>query len=109
MSLAGTLVDEHIAIDDPADPGVEYPTDHHDYVSLANGSHALLTYPLLTGQDLTVLGAGYRVDDVIADGVVQEIDADGNLVWSWRISDYVGYDEIDVPAAVRTTAGVRRR
>jgi hypothetical protein len=93
MSLAGTLVDEHLAIDDPLDPDVEYPTDHHDYVALANGSYALLTYPLLDGQDLSALGPGFSEEDVIADGVVQEIDAGGNLVWSWRTSDYVGYDE----------------
>ena len=96
-SLSGTLVDEHITVDDPADPGVEYPTDHHDYVALPGGGWAMLSYPLLTGQDLTVLGTGYLADDTIADGVVQEIDADGNLVWSWRTSDYFGYDEATYP------------
>ena len=102
LSLSGTLIDEHTTIDDPADPGVEYPTDHHDYVPLAEGGRAVLTYPLLA-QDLTEFGAGYLVDDEIADGVIQEIDGDGNLVWSWRTSDHIGYDEVTFPVRWEST------
>ncbi len=97
MSLSGTLVDEHLTVDDPTTPGVAYPTDHHDYVSLTNGRRAMLTYPLLADQDLSVLGDGFLADDTIADGVVQEIDANGNLIWSWRTSDHIGYDEVTYP------------
>jgi len=105
LSLTGTLIDEHTTIDDPADPGVEYPTDHHDYVPLTNGARAMLTYPLLADQDLRVLGTGYLEHDEIADGVIQEIDVDGNLVWSWRTSDHIGYDEVTYPVRWEPSPG----
>ena len=56
----------------------------------------MLSYPLLAGQDLTVLGAGYLANDEIADGVIQEIAADDTLIWRWRTSDHFGYD-VDYP------------
>ncbi len=92
-TLSGTLVAEHLT-DDPTN----FPTDHHDYVELAGGGRAMLSYPLVTGQNLnTPLGAGYFANDTIVDGVIQEIDAAGNLLWSWRTSDYFGYDEVRFP------------
>ncbi|MEO6570482.1 MAG: aryl-sulfate sulfotransferase [Ilumatobacteraceae bacterium] len=100
MSLAGTVVDVHRTVADPGDPidpGVAHPTDHHDYVPLANGGHALLSYPLRRNQYLRGLGAGYFANDTIADGVIQEFDAAGDLVWSWRTSQYFGYGEAPYP------------
>ena len=91
-SLFGTVVDELTTVPDPAEPDVVFPTDHHDLVALPGGARAMLTYPILEDQDLTVLGAGYLASDDIADGVIQEIDANDNLVWSWRTSDHFGYD-----------------
>lgn len=91
-SLFGTIVDEIRTVPDPLDPGVSFPTDHHDFVPLTGGARAMLSYPLLPDQDLTVLGPGYLADDVIADGVIQEIAADDTLLWRWRTSDHFGYD-----------------
>lgn len=91
-SLFGTVVDEVLTVPDPLEPGVVFPTDHHDFVSLPGGGRAMLSYPLLADQDLTVLGPGYRTDDEIADGVIQEIAADDTLLWRWRTSDHFGYD-----------------
>ncbi|MEJ7801464.1 MAG: hypothetical protein WKF60_13150, partial [Ilumatobacter sp.] len=67
MSLAGTLIAEHKTVTDPLEPGVVFPTDHHDLVSLPDGGRAMLSYPLLPGQDLRVLGSGYLENDTIAD------------------------------------------
>jgi len=91
-SLFGTVFDELKTVPDPAEADVVFPTDHHDIVWLPGGGRSLFSYPLLTGQDLTVLGSGYLADDVIADGVIQEIAADDTLTWSWRTSDHFGYD-----------------
>ncbi len=96
-SLFGTVVDELLTVDDPDEPGVSFPTDHHDFVALATGGRAMLSYPLLDGQDLTVLGPGYLANDVIADGVIQEIAADDELLWRWWTSDHFGYDEVPYP------------
>jgi hypothetical protein len=106
-SLSGTLIEEHRTVDDPADPGVSYPTDHHDYVTLAGDRRAMLTYPLLEGQDLTALGPGYGADEWIVDGVIQEIDDnDDILLWSWRASDHFGYDEVTYPVRFGLYSGL---
>lgn len=96
-SLFGTVADELTTVPDPAEPDVVFPTDHHDLVALPGGGRAMLSYPLLADQDLTVLGPGYLADDVIADGVIQEIAEDDTLLWSWRTSDHFGYDEVPYP------------
>jgi hypothetical protein len=96
-SLFGTVVDELLTVVEPDGDGVLYPTDHHDFVALPNGGRAMLSYPLLDDQDLRVLGPGYGEHDVIADGVIQEISADDELLWSWRTSDHFGYDEVPYP------------
>lgn len=92
MSLFGTVIDELTAVPDPAEPGVVFPADHHELLPLDGGGRALLAYPLLPNQDLSILGGMYLADDVIADGVIQEIAADDTLAWSWRTSDEFGYD-----------------
>jgi hypothetical protein len=95
ISLYGTLVDEYISFDEG---GVEHPTDHHDFVELPNGRYALISYPIVSGVDLTALpGTGWSADDTIADNVIQEFDADGTLAWSWTLSDHFGYDEVPYP------------
>ncbi|MEQ9164584.1 MAG: aryl-sulfate sulfotransferase, partial [Ilumatobacter fluminis] len=83
---------------------VEHPTDHHDFVELPNGRYALISYPIVSGVDLTALpGNGWTANDTIADNVIQEFDANGNVVWSWTLSDHFGYDEVPYP--VRWDAG----
>ncbi len=95
MSLFGTLVDEYITVDEGA---VEHPTDHHDIAPLPNGGYALISYPVIDGVDLTPLpGTGWSANDSIAENVIQEFDADGNLVDSWALDDYFGYDEVPYP------------
>lgn len=96
-SLAGSVFDELSTVPDPAEPGVVFPADHHEMLSLPSGRRALLSYPLLDKQDLSPLGAGYSEQDMIADGVIQEINADDTLRWSWRTSDYFGYGEVTYP------------
>lgn len=89
-SLSGVLVDELTTVD-PTD----FPTDHHDYVELPSGGRSLLSYPLLRNQNLsTIPGGAYGPGRTIADGVVQEIGADGGLDWSWRVSDHFEYAEV---------------
>lgn len=95
FTLTGQVVDRIVTVDEG---GVEHPTDHHDIASLPGGGSAVLTYPLLGGQDLSevdlVDGSDGLVDDVIADNVIQELDAAGNLMpFTWRASDHFSYDE----------------
>ena len=94
FTLTGQVVDTVVTFDES---GVEHPTDHHDIVELPGKRSAVITYPLLDGQDLTVLGDGYLADDVIADNVIQELDDAGNVLWSWRASEHFSYEEVTYP------------
>lgn len=70
---------------------VATPTDLHELMTMPDGDHLLLSYPLETGVDLSGL-AGTPTpgpNSTIADCVVQQVDPQGNLVWEWRASDHV--------------------
>jgi hypothetical protein len=82
------LVDDIASSTDTAVMAVGSPTDVHEFRLLPNGDHLLLTYPYVTGIDLTGLES-FGPGQTIADCVVQEIDPSGDLVWSWRASDHV--------------------
>ena len=68
--------------------GVQYlttvgmPTDLHELLFLPNGDHIMLSYPLVSGVDLSAFGLG--TNQTIADCAIQELDPNGNLVWQWR-------------------------
>ena len=71
--------------------GVGVPTDFHELYAPANGHHLLLSYQLKHGVDLTGLQATPPPgpNSTIADCVVQDIDAQGGLVWQWAASDHI--------------------
>lgn len=92
FTLTGDVVDEIITVDEG---GVEHPTDHHDIVELPNGGWGILTYPLVENQDLTAIGFG--ADETIAENVIQELDAAGNLIWSWTAGEHFEYEEATFP------------
>ncbi len=69
------------------------PTDLHEYLVEPNGNRMIIGVPIKTGVDLTPLG--YGTNQSIADCVVQEIDPQGNLLWSWKASDHVGINETE--------------
>lgn len=65
------------------------PVDHHDMVEVPGNGRAMLSYPLLPGQDLSAIGFG--ASETIADSVIEEIDASGVRTWFWRMSDHLPY------------------
>lgn len=88
FTLTGDVVETIVTFDEG---GVEHPTDHHDIVGLPGGGSAVITYPLLEHQNLTAIGFG--ADETIADNVIQELDAAGEVMWSWRASEHFSYEE----------------
>jgi hypothetical protein len=62
------------------------PVDVHELLPLPDGHHAVFTYSPRT-MDLTGL-AGFGPDSTLADCEIQELDAAGTKVWSWRASDH---------------------
>ena len=67
---------------------VGLPTDVHELQQLPSGNYLLLSYPPLTGIDLTGLQS-YGSDSAILDCVIQEVDPSGALKWQWRASDHI--------------------
>jgi len=66
---------------------VGIPLDDHELHLLPNGDFMLLSYPTLSGVDLTGLNR-YGSDSTIFDCAVQEVDPQGNLLWDWRASNH---------------------
>lgn len=92
------------AIGPPGDPGairaVDGPTDFHDLQQLPNGNFLLISYRRRDGVDLSSLceegnpGNCGSSEDHVRDGVIQEVEADGDLVREWSSFDHLGIGEI---------------
>lgn len=65
------------------------PTDHHDMVQLPNGHTLLLTYELEQHVLLGSSPACANATDDVWWSTIQEIDADGLVVWTWRSRDHL--------------------
>jgi hypothetical protein len=63
-------------------------TDDHDLRLLPNGDYLLLTYPFVSGVDLTGLQS-FGAGETMADCEIQEVGPTGSLVWSWRATDHI--------------------
>ena len=65
--------------------------DFHDVQVTEAGTHLMLSYVNRDHVDLTQFGGGS--DDSVLDAVIQEIAADGSLLWSWNSKDHVELSE----------------
>lgn len=61
------------------------PTDPHELLPISNGDYLLIGTPVRR-MPVTFAGTSYSA---IVDCVVQEVNPQGSLVWSWRASDHV--------------------
>ena len=66
-------------------------TDHHDLQEVGNGNLLMVTYRPRDGVDLSPYGG--PASATVMDSEIQEIDPDGDLVWSWSTGDHVALDE----------------
>lgn len=66
-------------------------TDIHELQELPSGNFLLMSYPVRKHVDLTAFGGG--PDESVIDGLIEEIDPDGNVVWSWNSKDHIGLEE----------------
>lgn len=67
------------------------PVDHHELVEVGNGDVLVLTYRPRDHVDLSPFGG--PSDATVVDGEIQQIAADGSLVWSWNSKDHVALAE----------------
>jgi len=73
--------------------GNGYIAEAHDFQLQPNG-HVLLFGYYLTRMDLTEIVNGGYPNALVSGGVVQELDADRNVVFQWRTWDHYSPEEI---------------
>lgn len=71
------------------------PTDFHELKSVSDEDLLMLSAPLISNVDLTVLGLSSSA--TIIDCVIQEVNRMGQLVWQWRASDHIAMGESTHP------------
>ena len=81
-------------------------TDHHDYVELPPASfgpnaRAQVSYPIRTDGTLP-FGAP---SDTYSDGVIQEIDGAGTLLWEWEMHQHFDPESSTFPQNFESTPG----
>jgi outer membrane protein assembly factor BamB len=84
--LDGTLVNRWRTVG--PNPGY---ADLHDFLELPNGHVMLISYPTRDHVDLTSIGG--PADATVQDGEIQELDANGSLVWSWNTHGHIDTSE----------------
>jgi hypothetical protein len=66
-------------------------TDLHDMQQLPNGDYLVMAYKSRSGLDLSAYG--HESDAIVFDPVIQQVDPQGDLVWSWESQSHIGLDE----------------
>ena len=79
-------------------------TDHHDYIELpgANG-RALISYPIRT--DESSPPSWGPPSSTYSDGVIQEINGAGNLLWEWEMHEHFDPASSTFPQNFESTPG----
>lgn len=86
----------------PADTiaAVGCATDIHEMQILPNGHYLILGYESVT-QDLSAYnyfnhnGSPGNTNATVVCNIIQELDANKNLVFDWHLKDYLPFDEVD--------------
>ncbi len=86
------ILDSTYAVVDSFMAGNGYTADSHDFQLLPNG-HALLISYDLQPVDMSKIISGGNPAAYVAGSVIQELDADKNVVFQWRTWDYIQIDE----------------
>jgi hypothetical protein len=86
------VMDKDFAEIDSFQMGNGYIAGPYDFQWLANG-HALLFGYYMTQADLSNLVPGGYPNALVSGGVVQELDADRNVVFQWRTWDHCNFED----------------
>ncbi|MDX1739832.1 MAG: aryl-sulfate sulfotransferase, partial [Rhodothermales bacterium] len=85
------ILDNSFALVDSVTMGNGYVAESHDFQMLPNGHYLLFGY-YLTPVDMSQYVAGGQPDALVSGGVLQELDADKNVVFQWRSWDYFDFE-----------------
>ena len=67
------------------------PTDLHELQQTPNGNYLLISSKVREHIDLSEYG--YDSDEEVLDYIVEEVNPQGQLVWSWDTGDHIGLGE----------------
>jgi hypothetical protein len=68
--------------------------DAHDLQLLPNGNYMAMTYaPRANPTDMTAYGG--PPDGIVLDAELQEVEPDGDVVWTWNSQGHISLDETD--------------
>lgn len=84
------VMDNSFAIVDSFQMGNGYIAEAHDFEILPNG-HALLIGYYLTRVDMSRIVPGGYPNALVSGGIIQELDADRNVVFQWRSWDHYDF------------------
>lgn len=73
-------------------------TDMHEVLLLPNGNYVVAATTTRTGVDLSMLCADSEcgpANTSVQDHVIEEIEPDGTVVWSWSTADHIPVTEMD--------------
>ena len=87
-----TLLDEDFNLVEEVRPGNGYVAEGHDFQLLPNG-HVLLFGYYLNPVDMSKIVPGASPKALVSGGVVQELDAQRNVVFQWRTWDHYGFED----------------
>ncbi len=96
------IMDQDLNIVDSLQLKNGYIAEAHDFQVLPNGHYLAFGY-YLTKVDMSQIISGGHPAAFVSGGVVQEMDADKNVVWQWRSWDH--YDFKNYPFNARRSTG----
>jgi hypothetical protein len=88
------IMDSSFTVIDSVQAGNGYVAEAHDFQILPNGNYLLFGYYLIPA-DLSEIVDGGRPDALVCGGVIQELDANKNVVFQWRSWDHWTFEEYD--------------
>ncbi|MCH8032997.1 MAG: aryl-sulfate sulfotransferase [Bacteroidetes bacterium] len=82
------IMDTSLAVIDSVQAGNGYQADLHEFVILPNGHYLVIAYdpqPI----DMSEITPGGDPNAIVIGGIIQELDADKNVIFQWRSWDYI--------------------
>jgi len=82
------ILDTSFAVVDSFQCGNGYTSDNHDFALLPNG-HALMVAYDVQPVDMSLLVPGGNPAAMVSGSIIQELDAQKNVIFQWRSWDYI--------------------
>lgn len=86
------IMDNSFTVTDSVQMGNGYIAEAHDFQMLPNGHYLLFGY-YLTQVDMSQYVENGHPAAYVSGGVIQELDADKNVIFQWRSWDYYDFSE----------------